>query len=125
MLITGDYSVEGMEHLISLERKSLSDLLFCIGGDRERFERELQRLSQMRYPAIVVEASLAEALRGTRYTDLHPSQILGSLVSWSIKLRIPIWFCDNRDLAQTVTARLLSKAAKYAGESELLPAIEE
>jgi len=64
-------------------------------------------------------------LRGTRYTDLHPSQILGSLVSWSINLRIPIWFCDNRDLAQTVTARLLSKAAKYAGESELLPAIEE
>jgi ERCC4-type nuclease len=41
-LSTGDYSVKGLEHLVSVERKSLGDFLGVCGGERERFERELQ-----------------------------------------------------------------------------------
>ena len=43
-LDTGDYSVRNLTHLISVERKSLSDLLSCVGIHRDRFKRELQRL---------------------------------------------------------------------------------
>lgn len=103
---------------ISIERKSLSDLLGCIGQSRERFERELERLAVMPYPSIVVEATLAEVLRGNGRSELHPNAVLGSLVSFSTKFRIPLWFCDDRALAQRVTERLLIKAAKYASESE-------
>jgi ERCC4-type nuclease len=31
-LKAGDYTVEGMESLLSLERKSLADLIACSGG---------------------------------------------------------------------------------------------
>jgi len=117
-LSTGDYRVEGLENIISVERKSLSDLLGCIGQGRERFERELQRLSAMPYPALVIEASLAEVLRGTRHTSAHPSSILGLLVNWSWKYKVGIWFCGNRDLAQMVTERLLIKAAQYATQDQ-------
>ena len=47
-LDTGDYSLKGLEHLVAVERKGLSDLLACIGTGRHRFERELQRL--LAYP---------------------------------------------------------------------------
>jgi hypothetical protein len=43
----GDYSVALHDHMplaIRLERKGLGDLYGCIGRERERFERELQRL---------------------------------------------------------------------------------
>jgi len=31
MLATGDYSVAGLESIVAVERKSLSDLLACVG----------------------------------------------------------------------------------------------
>ena len=43
-LATGDYSVVGLESVVAVERKSLDDLLGCIGTDRARFDREVQRL---------------------------------------------------------------------------------
>src|SRR5690348_10731889 len=66
-----DYSVLGLEGRIGLERKSLPDLLSVIGQARERFERELARLGQMQFPALIVEASLAEVLQGIRHSALH------------------------------------------------------
>ena len=43
-LATGDYSVKGLVNVVAIERKSLTDLLGCIGQDRERFDREVIRL---------------------------------------------------------------------------------
>jgi len=42
-LTTGDYSIEGCEHLVSVERKSHGDLCGSLGGGRDRLEREFQR----------------------------------------------------------------------------------
>ncbi len=47
-LTTGDYSVAGLKHVVAIERKSLPDLLGCIGQQRDRFDREVQRL--LAYP---------------------------------------------------------------------------
>ncbi len=44
-LTSGDYSLVGAETLFAIERKSIPDLTSCCCGDnRQRFERELQRL---------------------------------------------------------------------------------
>ena len=37
-LYTGDYSVKGLEDHIAIERKSLPDLMACIGKDWVRFK---------------------------------------------------------------------------------------
>lgn len=42
-LVTGDYSLHGLADRIAIERKELSDLVQCLGRERERFEREIQR----------------------------------------------------------------------------------
>ena len=41
-LPTGDYTLKGLEHHVCIERKSLDDLLGCVGSDRQRFDREIQ-----------------------------------------------------------------------------------
>jgi hypothetical protein len=33
-----------LEHVVAIERKSLGDLIGCIGVERERFDRVVQRL---------------------------------------------------------------------------------
>ena len=55
-LSEGDYSLFSHEHLVSVERKSLSDLFGVIGHDRERFEAELLRLNEKVVAAVVVES---------------------------------------------------------------------
>lgn len=55
-LKSGDYSIIGHESQIAVERKSLEDLYSTLGQGRERFERELQRLQEMQFSAIVIEA---------------------------------------------------------------------
>ena len=65
-LKTGDYSVVGAEHLFAVERKTVSDLIGTLTTGRERFERELVRLSEMRRACIVVEGDL-DTIIGWRY----------------------------------------------------------
>lgn len=62
-LETGDYSIEGMESRVTVERKSLTDLYGTLGGGRERFEREFERMQAMEFAAVVVEAGLPEICR--------------------------------------------------------------
>src|SRR6266851_1529925 len=78
-LVTGDYSVEGYEELIAVERKTLEDLYGCFGQSRERFVRELDRLAAYRYPAIVIEASLAQVVAGARYSQVQRNRVTGRL----------------------------------------------
>src|SRR6266851_6856039 len=75
-LKTGDYSVLGYEAAIAVERKSLADLFGCVGVQRERFVRELERLAAYRYPAIVIEASLAQVVAGVRHSQVHPNSAI-------------------------------------------------
>ena len=56
-LATGDYSVKGLENIVAVERKSEGDLLGCVGRERERFEREVQRLLAYPVRCLVVEST--------------------------------------------------------------------
>src|SRR4030081_926981 len=60
-LITGDYSVKGLECLFAIERKSIGDLVACcMGENRQRFERELHRLRGFRFARLLVVGSEEE-----------------------------------------------------------------
>lgn len=113
-LRTGDYSVNGVP--VAIERKSVSDLLGCIGQSRERFEKELIRLSQIRYRAIVIEGDMEAVAAGTRFSRLTPKQIISSVLAWSIKYAIPVIFAPNRDWAAASVRTMLSHAVRYSLE---------
>ena len=112
-LATGDYSIVGLEDEIAIERKTASDLLASLGRGRARFERELQRLSALDYAAIVVESSLKRLLEPQPYSRMNPKSATTSIISWSVKYRVPVFFADDRRHGQALTHALLHKYWRY------------
>lgn len=110
-LTTGDYSIRGLESVVAIERKSLSDLLGCIGGERERFEREVQRLLAYPVRALVVESSWSEIEQGEWRSKITPAAATGSLLGW-VAAGLPIIMASDHARAGRVVSRLLFIAAR-------------
>ena len=112
-LPTGDYSVAGFEDRIALERKSLSDLLGCVGQGRDRFTRALERLARLDYPALVLECPLRAVAGGdpNQRSHVHPRAAIGSLIAWATRLRIPVWPARTRSEAAGLALDFLRHAA--------------
>ncbi len=110
-LDTGDYSVKGLEHLVAVERKGLSDLLACIGTERDRFERELQRLLAYPVRCLIVESTWAEVEAGEWRSKVTSSAAIGSLLGW-VAMGIPIIMAENHHRAGRYVSRLLYTAAR-------------
>jgi ERCC4-type nuclease len=106
-LKTGDYSIQGIEDLVAIERKSKTDLYGTVGRGRARFEREIERLATLDAAAVVIECDLASLLRAPERSRVSPSSVLNSLIAWSVRHRIPVWPCPGRRFAEIVTYRLL------------------
>ena len=106
-LASSDYSLHGFSDRIGIERKSLPDLVGCLTGERERFERELCRLRGYDCAAVVVEAS-SDDLRAGRYrSKLDAGAAWQSVLAFSMRYRVPFIFCQDREDAEAVTFNLL------------------
>lgn len=109
-LESGDYSIEGYEDRIAIERKSLADLFGSTGIGRERFEREFERLSKFQYAALVIEAGLDDIfLKSPAYTKMMPKSVFRTLLAWSIRYKVYVWPCPDRNFAERLTYLLLEK----------------
>lgn len=113
---TGDYTIEGMEHLIAMERKSLPDLIGTLMHNRERFFAMCERLAQFRWRCILVEATY-EAIKSPyqgEFYEAHPNGVSGSLDAVEAKFGIPvIYTSQHRALAEEKAASWLSKHFTY------------
>jgi ERCC4-type nuclease len=120
-LATGDYSIRGLEHVIAIERKSLDDLLSCCGCERERFEREVQRLLAYPVRALVVESTWGAVEIGQWRSRLSPAQVEASLLGWAAA-GLPVLMAGDHERAGRMVARLLFIAARrrYREARELL-----
>lgn len=110
-LVTGDYSVKGLESVIALERKSLGDLLSCCGAERQRFERELQRLLGYQTRAVIVETAWSDLHRGAWRSNIRPESVVGSVLGW-IALGIPFVMALDRDRAAEYMRKILFITAR-------------
>lgn len=110
-LTTGDYSVKGLETIVAIERKSLPDLLGCVGQHREQFDREVQRLLAYPCRAIVVEASWADLEAGGWRSQVSSSAAIGSVLGW-IASGVPIILVGDHERAGRYVSRLLFTAAR-------------
>ena len=105
-LRTGDYSIKGMdspecEHSITIERKSLPDLFNSCGNDRERFEREYQRMAEFDHAELVVEADLRDVFQNPpKLSDMLPKSVYRTILAWSQRYKVNSWFCPNRQFAE-------------------------
>ena len=120
-LDTGDYTLKGLEHLVAVERKGLSDLLACIGSERERFEREVQRLLAYPVRCLIVETTWAEMEAGEWKSKVTASAAIGSLLGW-VAAGVPIIMAENHERAGRYVSRLLFSGEKaMAGTARRWP----
>lgn len=111
-LHTGDYSLEGFEDRIAVERKSLADAYGTIGRGRDRFTRELERLAALERRAILIESTYADLLHPERVdpawrAQVRPAAVEGSLLAWSHRYGVEILFA-GRALAPRLVFRWLA-----------------
>lgn len=102
-LDAGDYSVKGFESSIAIERKSLTDFYNCVGNDRTRFEKELERLLAYEWRGLVIESTESSLFYPQLYSAVHPESVRGSLVSFDIKWGLHIFYAENRKAGQRWT----------------------
>ena len=112
-LQTGDYSVRGLERDLTVERKSVGDLIGCMTGEgRERFTRELERLQAFRHVAIVVEGDWMTLVNGGYRSKLNPKSATNSVTSWISKYAVPFVFVGDREAGQDFVRNFLFLTAK-------------
>jgi DNA excision repair protein ERCC-4 len=78
-LETGDLALAALPDGAVVERKTPSDMVSCIGSERERFERELKRGRYCGRMIVVVEGSLADVVVAGR--RLHHNAIIGTIAA--------------------------------------------
>ena len=121
-LKTGDYSIVGCESQITCERKGVSDWFGSITKDRERFEREMVRMAEMEFAAVVIEGDWAELLLNTaRYSRISPKACARTILSWSVRYGVHFFPTMNRRHAELTTFQLLNQFWKQKQEALGLP----
>jgi len=111
-LATADYSLVGFTDRIGIERKSMQDLIHCLGPDRERFSRELQRLKAYDSSAVVIEQPQSVLRLGHYRSAMNAESAWQSVIALSMRFRVPFWFCDSRADAEAVTFNFLRHYAR-------------
>jgi hypothetical protein len=128
----GDYSLDCGLGRCHVERKSMADahgtiLGFTANGDgvsrRQRFEQELENLSELAAGLVVVECTFADAIRlapetGHRSAAQNAKVLYRSLIAYQQDYGVKWIFADGRRLAEQVTFRWLERFARKQREAQ-------
>jgi ERCC4-type nuclease len=113
-LPAGDYSVEGLEGRVAVERKTLDDFVSTVIHARQRFRDELRKLAEYRAACVVVEAGVSDILLKRYRGEAHPNAVVGNALSIILDFGVPVFFCQNRQAAcQFVQAYLLAAHSRW------------
>ena len=112
-LTSGDYSFQGAEGSIAIERKTLSDWIGSLTHERKRFEREMDRLASFARAVIVVEANLEDVLAGDYRSAVTPKALRGSIASIQARWGVSTQFIGNREQAEEFATTWLVKCWKH------------
>jgi len=123
-LKTGDYAIAEAPLLIAIERKhGVSELCANFIGDRDRLDREMQRMLEFEHRYFIIECDLDDILNYHNYYFLPkkmrqsaPSTILGSLVSIGLRYGVHIIFAG--DSGKEMASRILRKCYQYYIEGQ-------
>ncbi|WP_437731281.1 ERCC4 domain-containing protein [Sorangium sp. So ce1335] len=118
-----DYSVQGLETRVAIERKELGDFVNACTHERARFIQELERLKAYDLKAIVVEASVLDVAAHAYRSRALPQSSLGSAVAFHIAYGVPvIWAGDRHEEAARIALAMLFRFARKARETEPMEA---
>jgi ERCC4-type nuclease len=106
-LPAGDYSLDGHEWTVAIERKSLDDFVGSIIHDWIRFRAELRRLASFEHAVIVVEANAGDVLTRQYRSEVHPNSVIGRAMAIHADYGVPFLFWGARPVARLLAERQL------------------
>lgn len=110
-LSTGDYSVQGLEDRVAIERKSLPDFIACVAsGERERFWAELARLREYAVRAVIIEAAILDVEVQAYRSRARPQSVIASALAISADFGIHVLWSGCRESAEYHAAWMLRRA---------------
>ena len=126
-LDTGDYSIEGLENLLCIERKnSVSEIANNIS--ESRFKAEIERMNDYLYKFILLEFSLQNVLdypvnsnvprRLWDKIKIRPAFILKFLTELQTKHNINVVFCDNPAAANQMAFSIIKRVNEMHGNGK-------
>jgi ERCC4-type nuclease len=127
-LKTGDYTIKGMESIISIERKkSVSEIAMNVGKKQKPFEKEMVRLSKFKHAFILCEFSVNNILEFPKNSGIPRDKIdevkitgkfiLKCLMEYQIEYNVRVLFCDNNHNAIIVANSLFKRLYENAQKS--------
>jgi len=119
-LDTGDYSLEGLEDKVCIERKaSVAEFAKNAGQDQYRFMQEIERMKEFPHRFIVLEFSLSDLMmfpEGANIPEDEWSKIkitnkfmLRTLMEFQIYDDIHVLFCDSKKNAKWAVLSILKR----------------
>ena len=119
-LVTGDYSLEGLEDKICIERKaSVSELAINLGKDKHRFMAEVERMKEFPHKFLILEFSLTDLMKFPEGSDIPEEKwnsvvitnkyMLKMLVEFQMYNDVHVIFCDSRAKAKLVVSSILKR----------------
>ena len=123
-LDTGDYSIEGLEDKVCIERKGrISELAINLGKDKHRFMREIERMKGFPFKFLILEFSLEDVMSFPEGSDI-PDEIWNSLkitnkymlkmlIEFQMYDDIHVIFCDSKKNAKLVVSSILKRVNEY------------
>ncbi len=112
-LSLGDYSVEGMENLCVVERKTLPDLVSSFTTERAAFIERLRKMSEVPNRLLVITAALSQVKSQYNHSRANPNRITQSLVAALAGLKIPFLCVEDNDLGEEIVASYLYQVFLY------------
>ena len=107
----GDYTVKGFgtweNPQFVIERKSIPDLINSLTSGRARFMKEVEKLRQFRFAAILIEGREADVVSGAYLSRVTPQSILASLSAIQVRAGVHVIWAMDRDGAVTALERLV------------------
>jgi len=115
-LDTGDYALASCPDVCRIERKSLVDLVGCVGVDRDRFGREVSRLLAYPVRVLIIESTWEtieshEPAMPQWRGKVTKEAVIGSLLGWQAA-GLSIHMAGDHARAGRHVARLLYTVAK-------------
>ncbi len=119
-LDAGDYSIEGLSHIIVIERKASVDELFLnFTKDIKRIHAEFERLKDHKIKVIMIEATCEDVMNPYKYyinqkginkhsPKMPVAVVINGLTNLMLQHNVHVFFGGNK--AQSMTRGILLRA---------------
>lgn len=126
-LKTGDYTIDGMEDIICVERKaSPAELALNLGRHKKRFDAEMERMSKIKHGFIICEFTFWDLMGFPENANSIPAKdkknirvtgryVLRCLDEYRLKYNIHTIYCGNKLAAYKQIAAIFKRITEKYG----------